>query len=134
MNNYVKKGVASEILLQYYFMQEGYSVLEPKSHDNPFDFVIHKDKFLKVQVKHTKTNRIGIEKRRTVSSYGQLSVNKIRLKYNQEDVDIMGLHFTSTNTLYVIEYEKIIGYSSLRELTINKLKPMYIFKTDKPHN
>ena len=129
MNNYVKKGVASEILLQYYFMQEGYSVLEPKSHDNPFDFVIHKEKFLKVQVKHTRTERIGIDKRRALTSYKQLSLNKIRLKYQEKDVDIMGLHFTSTNTIYVVEYDKIMTYTSLRESTIKKLDPIYVFKT-----
>lgn len=48
----IRKGIIGEQLAKIYFLNQGYEVLSPSTHEKPYDFVVEKNsKFQRVQVK-----------------------------------------------------------------------------------
>jgi len=123
-----KRGIASESLSHYYFLKKGYSVLAPISHDNPFDFVVLKNgEFKKVQVKSTISERVSIRK----SSKKHYSEDKaVSVRYKEDEIDLLCLHFISTGNFYVLEFNQVKGMYMLRESTIKKLDLLFSCKVD----
>lgn len=104
-------------------LKKGYKILVPFGESLPFDLVAYKDKkFLRVQVKTTKSNGNSIVVRlRTISN------GKVSKVYTDEHADYIGVYDITTSTCVYISSEVFTKYKNeikigLKEGHINFIK------------
>lgn len=93
----------SEKYAEYFFLKQGFKVLQPELADSPFDLLVSKDyqKFYKIQVK---TLRVASDRDHCV--YTSLSRGRqMRVGYSKEEVDYFALFEPVNENLYLIPYE-----------------------------
>ena len=94
----------SEKYAEYFFLRQGFKVLQPELADSPFDLLVSKDylNFYKIQVK---TLRPATDRDHCV--FTALSRGRqMRVGYTKEEVDYYALFEPANENLYIIPYEK----------------------------
>lgn len=115
MHDKQRHGTESELLAEYYFVNNGYIVSKPINDFNEYDFVIDCNGALyKVQVKtiyfdNSKNRWLGS----CVTSHIRGANRRINKKYNEKSFDYALFVCKERNCVYLIPIEKIAGRRSI---------------------
>jgi hypothetical protein len=98
-----QKGMISEKYVEYFFLKNGFKVLQPELADSPFDLLVTQDytRFLKIQVK---TLRVSNDR-----DYDQYTTDlkrgrDVKYGYKSEEVDYFALFEPVTEKLYILPF------------------------------
>lgn len=95
-------------------VEKGYPVFTPVSATCPFDLLIEKEGFKRVQVKYRNVNKHGVVEAHL--SRNVITNSKISRRKN-DDVDILAVYCPQTNTCYYIHTDQFDKTVSLRVIT-----------------
>ncbi len=100
-----QKGLLGELEFTIYFIEKGYTVLQPINPNSSYDLVIEKDgKFSRIQIKYLQPykGRLRVELERP---------KRKTLGYKERDVDAIGVFDGLNHKYYFIPIEKVMTKS-----------------------
>lgn len=122
----VLKGLKAECLAKFYYMQKGYSILNPEGHETSFDFVAYsknKNKFIRVQVKSDRGNQdlVRFSNKRGGSNS----------KYLSTDYDILIGVWVEKLRVYLFHSYEVNNSKYGTELTVERKDGKPLLKRDR---
>jgi hypothetical protein len=95
-------GEVAEMECQLALKREGWTILEPFGHEQPYDFVAEKNgEFKRVQSKNGRLDSGSIDV--TVCTYG--SSGGVRT-YSEDEIDSFGVYCPETDSVYLVPVEE----------------------------
>lgn len=99
-----QKGMISEKYTEYFFLRNGFKVLQPELADSPFDLLVSKDyvSFYKIQVKTLRPTTDRDDCFHTALKRGR----GMSIGYSAKEVDYFALFEPVNENLYIVPYEE----------------------------